>query len=158
MAARFSSRVDAIKPFLAMEVMERAFAMEREGARVIHLEVGEPDFPPPPAAVEACVRALQAGETRYTDSRGLAELREAGAEDHARRFGTRVGPGQVIVTSGTSAAMLLVFQLLVDPGDVVITSWPRALSVRQRMRSTGRSLGEAKAPCRWVAWGRICST
>jgi aspartate/methionine/tyrosine aminotransferase len=124
MAARFSSRVDAIEPFLAMEVMERAFAMERQGARVIHLEVGEPDFPPPPAAVEACVRALQAGETRYTDSRGLVELREAVAEDHVRRFGTRVDPGQVIVTSGTSAAMLLVFLLLVDPGDEVVIGTP----------------------------------
>jgi aspartate/methionine/tyrosine aminotransferase len=98
--------------------------MERQGASVIHLEVGEPDFPPPPAAVEACVRALQAGETRYTDSRGLVELREAVAEDHVRRFGTRVDPGQVIVTSGTSAAMLLVFLLLVDPGDEVVIGTP----------------------------------
>ena len=124
MAARFASRIDAIEPFLAMEVMERAFAMERAGAKVIHLEVGEPDFPPPPAAVAACIRALEAGETRYTDSRGLAELREAIAADHRRRFGTRVDPDQVIVSNGTSAAMLLVFQLLVDPGDEVVIGTP----------------------------------
>ena len=124
MAARFASRIDAIEPFLAMEVMERAFAMERAGAKVIHLEVGEPDFPPPPAAVAACVRALEAGETRYTDSRGLVELREAIAADHRRRFGTRVDPDQVIVSNGTSAAMLLVFQLLVDPGDEVVIGTP----------------------------------
>jgi aspartate/methionine/tyrosine aminotransferase len=124
MTPRFASRVEEIEPFLAMEVMERAFAMERKGARVIHLEVGEPDFPPPPAAVEACVRALHAGETHYTDSRGLRELREAIAEDHARRFGTSVDAGRVIVTSGTSVAMLLVFSLLVDPGDEVILGTP----------------------------------
>ena len=124
MAARFASRIDAIEPFLAMEVMERAFAMERAGAKVIHLEVGEPDFPPPPAAVAACIRALEAGETRYTDSRGLAELREAIAADHRRRFGTRVDLDQVIVSNGTSAAMLLVFQLLVDPGDEVVIGTP----------------------------------
>ncbi len=124
MRTRFAPRALAIEPFLAMEVMERAFAMEREGARVVHLEVGEPDFPPPPAAVEACVRALRAGETRYTDSRGLVELREAVAQDHRRRFGTSVAPERVLVTSGTSAAMLLVFALLVEPGDEVIVGTP----------------------------------
>jgi aspartate/methionine/tyrosine aminotransferase len=121
---RISQRAASIQPFLAMEVMERAFAMERTGAKVIHLEIGEPDFPPPPAAVEACAQALRGGETRYTDSRGLPELREAIAADHRRRFGTSVDPGRVIVTSGTSAAMLLVFSALVDPGDEVVIGTP----------------------------------
>ena len=107
-----------------MEVMERAFAMEREGIDVIHLEIGEPDFPPPDSAVKACVRALEAGETRYTDSRGLAELREEIALDSGRRFGVEVDPDRVIVTGGTSPAMLLVFSLLVDPGDEVILGTP----------------------------------
>ena len=124
MALRFASRIREIEPFLAMEVMERAFALEAGGARVIHLEVGEPDFPPPPAAVEACVRALRAGETRYTDSRGLVELREAIAGDHTRRSGVSVDPQRVIVTSGTSTAMDLVFSLLVEPGDEVILGTP----------------------------------
>jgi len=124
MTTHFAARMDAIQPFLAMEVMERAFAMERDGASVIHLEIGEPDFPPPPAAVAACSRALFAGETRYTDSRGLVELREAIAADTRRRFGVSVDPEQVIVTSGTSAAMLLVFSLLVDSGDEVIIGTP----------------------------------
>ena len=107
-----------------MEVMERAFAMERDGVDVIHLEIGEPDFPPPRAAVEACERALEAGETRYTDSRGLAELRDEIARDCARRFGVEVDSDRVIVTGGTSPAMLLVFSLLVDPGDEVILGTP----------------------------------
>ena len=124
MTTRFATRIDAIQPFLAMEVMERAFAMERDGASVIHLEVGEPDFPPPPAAVAACSRALLTGETRYTDSRGLAELREEIVADTRRRFGVGVDPEQVIVTSGTSVAMLLVFSLLVDHGDEVIIGTP----------------------------------
>jgi aspartate/methionine/tyrosine aminotransferase len=124
MPERFASRCREVRPFLAMEVMERAFALERAGTPVIHLEIGEPDFPPPPAAVEACARALRAGETHYTDSRGLAELREAIAADHSRRFGVSVDPQRVIVTSGTSPAMLLVFSLLVDPGDEVIVGTP----------------------------------
>ncbi len=124
MPQRFSARVDGIQPFLAMEVMERAFAMQREGIPVIHLEIGEPDFPPPPAAVAACIRALESGETHYTDSRGLAELREAIAEDRTQRFGVAVDPARVLVTSGTSPAMLLVFSLLVESGDEVILGTP----------------------------------
>jgi len=124
MPLHFAARTRSLEPFLAMEVMERAFAMERAGAHVLHLEVGEPDFAPPPAAVEACIAALQAGETRYTDSRGLAELREAIAADYQRRFGARVEPERVLVASGTSAAMLLVFHLLVEPGDEVVLGTP----------------------------------
>jgi aspartate/methionine/tyrosine aminotransferase len=121
---RFADRARAIQPFLAMAVRERAFVMEREGARVIHLEIGEPDLPPPQAALLACARALREGETRYTDSRGLPELREAIAEEHGRRAGVAVDPARVLVTSGTSPAMLLAFSLLVDPGDEVILGTP----------------------------------
>jgi len=124
MALRFSSRTAQVEPFLAMEVVERAFELERAGAHVIHLGVGEPDFPPPPAVVEACQRALAAGETRYTDSRGLLELRQAIAADLGRRFGVTVAPERVLVTNGTSSAMLLVFSLLVGPGDEVVMGTP----------------------------------
>jgi aspartate/methionine/tyrosine aminotransferase len=121
---RFAPRVAEIRPFLAMEVMERAFELERGGADVIHLEIGEPDFPPPRPAVEACAQALARGETRYTDSRGVWELREAIAADHARRAAVAVEPERVIVTSGTSTAMQLVFSALVGPGDEVILGAP----------------------------------
>jgi len=107
-----------------MEVLERAVEMEREGASVIHLEIGEPDFPAPPEAVEAARAALARGATRYTDSRGLRELREAIAADKTRRVGVPVDPEQVIVTSGTSPALLLVFSLLLEPGDEVIVPAP----------------------------------
>jgi aspartate/methionine/tyrosine aminotransferase len=124
MTARFAARAGAIEPFLAMEVLERAQALERAGARVIHLEIGEPDAPPPPAAVAACARALAAGETRYTDSRGLPELRAAIAADKSARAGVAVDPRHVLVTSGTSPAMLLVFGLLVEGGGEVVIPTP----------------------------------
>lgn len=119
-----SSRTAALEPFLAMEVMERAFVLEREGVEIDHLEIGEPDFPAPRCATEACTRALEAGETHYSDSRGLVELREAIARDAEERFDASVDPGRVLVTSGTSPAMLLVFSLLLDPGDEVIVPTP----------------------------------
>lgn len=124
MPLEFASRVGLVRPFLAMEVMERALELERAGAHIVHLEVGEPDFPPPPGVSEACERALLGGETRYTDSRGLAELREAIVADHERRSGVRVSADHVLVTNGTSPAMLLVFSLLVSPGDEVILPAP----------------------------------
>ena len=107
-----------------MEVMERAVELEAAGAQVLHLGLGEPDAPPPPAAVEAASRALAEGRTRYTDSRGLRALREAIAADKERRTGVAVDPDRVLVTSGTSPAMLIVFSLLVEPGDEVVLGAP----------------------------------
>jgi len=120
----FAQRTTEMRPFLAMEVMERAFEMERAGEDVIHLELGEPDFPAHPAAAKACIRAIESGQTHYTDSRGLSELREAIADDHRRRFGVDVDPERIIVGNGTSPAMLLVFSLLVGEGDEVVLGAP----------------------------------
>jgi len=124
MSPDFARRTREMRPFLAMEVMERAFEMERAGEQVIHLEIGEPDFPAHPAAARACIRAIEAGQPHYTDSRGLAERREAIAEDHERRFGVRVEPERILVSNGTSPAMLLVFAALVGEGDEVVLATP----------------------------------
>jgi aspartate/methionine/tyrosine aminotransferase len=124
MPPNFAQRTTEMRPFLAMEVMERAFEMERAGEDVIHLELGEPDFPAHPAAAKACIRAIESGQTHYTDSRGLSELREAIADDHRRRFGVDVDPERIIVGNGTSPAMLLVFSLLVGEGDEVVLGAP----------------------------------
>jgi len=120
----FASRTKEVEPFLAMEVMERGMAMAREGTSIVQLGVGEPDFDAPPAAVEAAIDSLRSGETHYTDSRGLFVLREAIAEECRARRGVTVSPDQVIVTSGTSPAILLCLNLLVDAGDEVILATP----------------------------------
>ena len=119
-----SSRAEAIVPFLAMEVMERGMAMARAGADVLQLGVGEPGFSPPPQVVEALGATVAAGDTHYTDSRGLYALREAIAADCYRRRGVTISPEQVLVTSGSSPALLLVFALLLDPGDEIIMAAP----------------------------------
>lgn len=120
-------RIQAIRPFLAMEVLERALELERSGRSIVHLEVGEPDLSPPATAVEACIDALHRGVTHYTDSRGTPRLREAIARDLATRFALRAGsvdPARIVVTMGTSPAMLLVFEWLLDPGDEVVLGTP----------------------------------
>jgi aspartate/methionine/tyrosine aminotransferase len=124
MSPSFARRAAAIEPFLAMEVLERAKELERDGASIVHLEVGEPDASPPPAVLAACTRALADGETHYTDSRGLPELRDAIAADKSARAGVPVEARHVLVTSGTSPAMLLVFGALIDPGDEVLIPTP----------------------------------
>lgn len=113
-----------IEPFLAVEVFERAQELERAGADVVHLEFGEPDFDTPAVIVEAAVRALKDGRTRYTASLGILPLREAIAEHYWRTYGVEVSPEQVIVTPGTSPAMLVLFGYLLDPGDEVVLADP----------------------------------
>ena len=120
----FAKRTNEVEPFLAMEVMERGMAMARAGTSIVQIGVGEPNFDAPPAAVQAAVDALTSGETHYTDSRGLFTLRDAIANDCNARRGVEVSPDQVIVTSGTSPAILLCLHLLVDPGDEVILATP----------------------------------
>ncbi len=123
-APAFAARTEALTPFLAMEILERAAELERAGLDIAHLEVGEPEFAPPPAAVAACQAALAADETGYTDSRGLWPLREAIAANLAARFGRSVAAERVLVTQGTSSAMTLVFAALVSPGDEVVIPTP----------------------------------
>jgi len=120
----FASRIGALTPFLAMEVLERAIELEQTGVSIAHLEVGEPAFAPPPAAVRACQAALAADETGYTDSRGLWPLREAIAANLTARFGRSVPAERVLVTQGTSSAMTLAFATLVEPGDEVVIPTP----------------------------------
>jgi aspartate/methionine/tyrosine aminotransferase len=120
-----SSKAVEIPPFIVMDVLERAQHMEREEhVDVIHLEVGEPDFDTPSCIVEATIKAMQDGRTHYTHSLGLPELREAITAYYADTYSVHVSPDQIIVTSGTSPAMLLLFAALLERGDEVILSNP----------------------------------
>jgi aspartate/methionine/tyrosine aminotransferase len=119
-----SKRIQEITPFIAMDVLEKAHSMEREGVHIIHLEIGEPDFDTPACIKDAAIRALNAGHTHYTHSLGLVELREAVCRHYHERYSVVIQPDQVIVTSGTSPAMLMLFSALLDPGDKVIVSDP----------------------------------
>jgi aspartate/methionine/tyrosine aminotransferase len=121
---KVAKRALDIPPFIAMDVLETAQSMERSGESIIHLEVGEPDFDTPECINEAAVKALKEGKTHYTDSRGLLELREAICLYYDRRYKVRISPEQVIITSGTSPAMLMVFFALLEPGEEVIISDP----------------------------------
>jgi len=117
--------INDIKPFIVMEVLERALELEREGRSIIHLEIGEPDFHTPGRIVESCIEALRRGKTHYTDSRGLGELRAAVASYYNNRYGTEISEQRVLVTMGTSPALLLALSVLVENrGDEIILANP----------------------------------
>ncbi|MGB9867669.1 MAG: pyridoxal phosphate-dependent aminotransferase [Bacillota bacterium] len=132
-----SRLAEQIPPFIAMDVLERAKALESQGRSVIHLEVGEPDFPTPPPIVEAAQRALAAGHTHYTHSMGIPELREEIARHYHTKYGVEISPDQIVVTSGTSPALMLAFAAICDPGDEVITSNPRYACYPNAIRFVG---------------------
>jgi len=117
-------RLAEIQPFLAVEVAEHAQAMEAQGVDVVHLEYGEPDFAPPAVVQQALARAIADGQMRYTHSLGILPLREAIADHYRATYGVKVSPDQILVTPGTSPAMLLLFGALLDPGDEVVMSDP----------------------------------
>jgi aspartate/methionine/tyrosine aminotransferase len=119
-----SKKAQEIRPFIVMDVLEKAQELERMGERVIHLEVGEPDFDTPECINEASYRAICDGKTHYTHSLGLIELREAIVEDYWEKYHVNISPEQVLVASGTSPAMLLLFSSLLEEEDQVILSNP----------------------------------
>ena len=119
-----SKRTAEMTSFIVMDVLERANEMEREGIHIIHLEVGEPDFDTPNCVKEAACRALEGGHTHYTHSLGLFELRDAICGYYQKTYGVAIDPDQVIVTSGSSPAIFLIFSTLLEKNDQVIISDP----------------------------------
>ncbi len=122
--SRIAERTRNIPPFIVMDVLERAHELERQGRNIIHLEIGEPDFPTPGCICEAAKEAISRGETHYTHSLGLLELREAICEHYHEKYGVSVDPDRILVTSGTSPALFMVFSALLEAGEEVIMTDP----------------------------------
>ena len=124
MTIAISRRAAAVTPFLAMEIMERAKLLEAQGKHIIYLCLGEPDFPTPEPVIEACVDALRSGATSYTHSLGTLELRQELAAHYRRRYGVELAPERVLISSGTSPLMLLLFAALLEEGDEILLPDP----------------------------------
>lgn len=118
MPAPIALRCQQIQPFHVMELLRRARELEADGRDIVHMEVGEPDFPTPAPIVEAASRFLAGGQVHYTGSLGLPALREAIAGHYRERFGLDVDPRRIAVTPGASGALMLAIAALTDPGDV----------------------------------------
>lgn len=112
-----AARMAGIEPFHVMELMARAQALEAQGHEIVHMEVGEPDFPTPQPVIEAAQRFLAGGHVHYTNALGIAPLREAIASFYTTRYGVTIDPARIVVTAGASGALLLALGALITPGD-----------------------------------------
>ena len=107
-----------------MELLARAKALEAQGRDIVHMEIGEPDFPTPRPVCEAGIKAMQQGELFYTPALGIPELRQAIAGFYKTRYRVVVAPSRIVVTTGSSAALMLAIAALVNPGDQVLMADP----------------------------------
>jgi aspartate/methionine/tyrosine aminotransferase len=132
---RTALRAAEIEPFEVMDVLARAHALEAAGRRVVHLEIGEPDFTAPAPVVEAGIRALRDGLTAYTATLGLPALREAIADHYLRKFSKKVDPQRIAITSGASGGLLCIAALYVNPGDEILVPDPGYPGYRHFVRA-----------------------
>lgn len=131
---RRASRSD-VDPFIVMDVMEAARALEAEGRSIIHMEVGQPGTPAPAGARAAVAGAVQTEGLGYTVALGLPELRARIAQLYHDWYGLRLDPGRVVVTAGSSGAFLLAFTALFDAGQKVGLGAPGYPSYRQILKA-----------------------
>jgi (5-formylfuran-3-yl)methyl phosphate transaminase len=116
--------VQSMSPFIVMEVLEKAKEMEKRGINIIHMEVGEPDFELPGCVADATRLALNGGHTHYTHSLGDLELRQAISKLYKDEYNVSVDPQCIVITSGSSAAILLALMTICGANDEVILSNP----------------------------------
>ncbi len=128
---------EEISPFYVMDVLERAKEIEAKGESVIHFEVGEPDFPTPDVISEEAIRAIKEGDTKYTHSLGIPELREAISRTYESNYAIEIPPGRVIVTMGSSPALYLAIISLIEPGEEVLITDPHYACYPQIIKIAG---------------------
>jgi len=121
---RLANRMSHISPFEVMEIQTLARQLEAQGKDVIHMEIGEPDFRTPEPIVEAAMQALRDQRMLYTSALGMMPLREAIAGFYETKYGVKVDASRIIVTAGSSAALLLTFAVLLNAGDEVLMADP----------------------------------
>jgi aspartate/methionine/tyrosine aminotransferase len=117
---QFAKRMERLGTETAFEVLSRAKALEAQGRKIIHLEIGEPDFDTPLFIREAAMKALANGRTHYTPASGILELRQAVCDDVKRRRGVTIRPENVVVTPGAKPIIYFPITALIEEGDEVI--------------------------------------
>ena len=144
---RRAARMADIQPFRVMALLARARELEAAGRDIVHMEIGEPDFPTPPPVIAAVQKAIAAGDVHYTPAAGLPALRSALAGYYRVEYGVEVDPGRIVVTPGASGALLLILGAVLDPGTRVLMADPGYPCNRNFVRFLeGRSTGIPVGP------------
>jgi aspartate aminotransferase len=134
---QFTERVSHLKPEGAYAVLARAQALEAQGKRIIHLEIGQPDFPTPQHVSEAGINAIRAGKTKYTPPAGIPQFREVIADYAGRQRGIKIETSQVVVGTGSKPGLFFPTLALVSPGDEVIYPDPGFPTYEAMIRVAG---------------------
>lgn len=120
----YSRRIEEIEPFRVMQLLAQARALEAAGKDIVHMEIGEPDFPTPEPVTRAAIRAIEKGDVHYTPALGLPLLRERIAAFYQQRYGLSVSAQRIVITPGASGALLLALGLLLDTGQQIMLADP----------------------------------
>jgi aspartate/methionine/tyrosine aminotransferase len=146
------SRRSNVPPFIVMDVMAAAALREAQGARVIHMEVGQPAAPAPRTAIAAAQAALDHGRIGYTETLGIPSLRTAIARHYRETYDLALDPARVAVTTGSSGGFILAFLALFEPGDRVALANPGYPPYRHILSALGCEpvLIETGAETRWA--------
>ena len=134
MVVKTSRRVADIESFKVMDLLKRAKQLDSEGQDVVHMEAGEPDFLTAEPIAHAAKKAIDMGMTQYTPAAGIPELREKISEWYFQHYGLDVSADRIVVTTGASSALLMVFALLTDAGQSFIMADPGYPCNRQFLR------------------------
>lgn len=124
MTIQIARRMDKFSPFYVMELLQRAKQLEIQGRNIIHMEIGESDFPTPEYIVNAGLKHIQKGEIKYTVAAGLPELRKKIADFYQQKYLIEVGPERIFITPGASGAFLLALGVSLNPGEEVLMADP----------------------------------
>ena len=143
MGRQYARRLSEIQPFRVMKLMARANELQALGHPVVHMEVGEPDFPTPSAIMEGARVALDEGRTKYTPAEGIGQLREKLATYYQTQYGLDVPTSRIFITSGGSGALLLATALTLNAGEGLLMTDPGYPCNRHFMKS----FGAAKSLC-----------
>ncbi len=147
LAAPPARRMADIAPFHVMALLARAKELEAAGRSIVHMEIGEPDFPTAEPIVAAGQQALAAGRTRYTAAAGLPELRQAISDHYRERYGVEIPARRILITPGASGALQLATAALINPGDRVLLADPGYPCNRHFVRLVeGRAVGVPVGP------------
>lgn len=124
MEVKINPAVSQMTSFIVMDVLEKAVEMQKKGIDIIHLEVGEPDFNPSECVIDTARKSYLENKTHYTHSLGDLGLREEISRFYQREYGVQVGTDRIVVTSGSSPAILMALMTLCEAGSEVILSNP----------------------------------
>ncbi|HPX16662.1 MAG TPA: pyridoxal phosphate-dependent aminotransferase, partial [Petrotogaceae bacterium] len=133
----FSKNILAVEPSLTLALNAKAIELEKQGVDLVKLTAGEPDFPTPEPICEAAFKAIKEGKTKYTDAKGILDLRKKISEYLNKRLDIKYDPNDIVVTNGGKQAIYNILLAMINPGDEVMIFDPSWVSYDAQIKMVG---------------------